>query len=343
MSIGLSGINELKTEMVSGRILVTGADGFVGSALTTQLQECGYIVRAAVRTIHASRARRRPSCTALECITLSDDSSDDETKDALKDVQTLVHLAARVHIMSDVSANPLHDFRRVNVRWTERRARLAVRQGVSRLVFLSSVKVNGEQTTLPFTEQDTPHPEDPYGLSKWEAEQVIARVSAETGLETVIVRSPLVYGSEVQGNFLQLLKIIDSGIPLPFAAVHNQRSLIYRKNLLEALIQCVNVSRAAGETYLVSDGEDLSTPELIRRLGTALGVRVRLLKVPTAMLRCTASMLGKRNMIDRLVGSLQVDSSKIRRQLGWRPCWDVEAGILEVASWFRAQASSCST
>jgi nucleoside-diphosphate-sugar epimerase len=327
------------SEIVAERILVTGANGFIGSALTARLQEGGYDVRAAVRTAKKPRGQQGLSSPTLESIALSDESTDDETKRAFEDVQAVVHLAARVHIMSDVSADPLHEFRRINVRWTERLARMAALQGVSRIIFLSSVKVNGEQTGLPFNEQDPPHPEDHYGLSKWEAEQVIARVSAETGLETVIVRSPLVYGSEVQGNFLQLLKVIYAGIPLPFAAIHNRRSLIYRKNLIEALIRCVQVKRAAGETYLVSDGEDLSTPELIRRLGNAMDVRVRLWALPTTALRWVGRITGEMGMIDRLVGSLQVDASKMRQELNWQPPFSVETGLLDTARWFRNYAA----
>lgn len=324
---------------MTDRILVTGANGFIGSALCSRLQEYSFAVRGTVRPAEKPLRQEGSRTPTLERIALCDESTEDETKRALEDVQAVVHLAARVHVMSDSSPNPLHDFRRVNVRWTERLARVAALQGVCRIIFLSSVKVNGEQTTLPFTEQDVPHPEDPYGVSKWEAEQALARVSAETGLETVIIRSPLVYGPEVQGNFLHLLKVIHCGIPLPLAGICNKRSLIYRRNLVEALIRCVQDRRAAGETYLVSDGEDLSTPELIRRLGSAMDIRVRLWKVPTSLLCWTGRMLGKRGMIDRLVGSLQVDSSKIRRQLDWCPSFTVETGLLEAALWFRAQAS----
>ena len=327
--------------MVFVRILLTGADGFIGSTLTTRLHECSYVVRAAVRTALNSRAQQDSGSTALQSIVLSDASTDDETKEALEDVQTVVHLAARVHIMSDRSASPLHEFRRVNVQWTGRLARLAAAQGVRRFIFLSSVKVNGERTMSPFTEQDPPRPEDPYAMSKWEAEKALAAISSETGIETVIVRSPLVYGPDVRGNFLQLLKVIRCGIPLPFAGIHNQRSLIYRENLADALIRCMQEGGASGKTYLVSDGEDLSTPELIRRLADAMRVRARLWPIPTRLLLCAGRMMGKGAVIGRLVDSLQIDSSKIRRELSWTPPFRVERGLQEAASWFLNTTSAC--
>jgi UDP-N-acetyl-alpha-D-quinovosamine dehydrogenase len=323
------------------RILVTGADGFIGSALTGQLEQRGFAVRMAVRTPEQAAAQRGAVNLRAERVTLTDYSSDEDTKRALKAVDAVVHLAARVHIMSDRSASPLDEFRRVNLRWTGRLARLAAVQGVRRFLFLSSVKVNGERTTAPFTEQDPPSPEDPYAMSKWEAEKALAAISTETGIETVIVRSPLVYGPDVRGNFLQLLKVIRSGIPLPFAGIRNQRSLIYRENLADALIRCMQEEGASGKTYLVSDGEDLSTPELIGRLADAMRVRVRLWRVPARLLLCTGRMMGKGAVIGRLVDSLQVDSSKIRHDLSWTPPFRVERGLQEAASWFLNATSAC--
>jgi nucleoside-diphosphate-sugar epimerase len=239
--------------------------------------------------------------------------------------------------MADHAAHPLREFRRVNTDWTERLARAAAAQGVHRFVYLSSIKVNGEQTREPFTEADLPDPQDPYGVSKWEAEQALAAVSSETGLAAVVVRSPLVYGPGVGGNFLQLLNILRRGIPLPLALVGNRRSLIYRGNLVDALSHCVRDQRAAGRTYLVSDGEDLSTPELIRRLAKALGVTAHLWPFPPPALRWMGRVVGKSAMIDRLLGSLQVDSSKIRRELDWQPPCSVDQGLGETAAWFMNQ------
>jgi nucleoside-diphosphate-sugar epimerase len=236
--------------------------------------------------------------------------------------------------MTDRAPDPLQEFRRVNLVWTERLARAAASQGVRRFVYLSSIKVNGEQSVTPFTEQDAPKPQDPYGVSKWEAEQALAHVSAETGIETVVVRSPLVYGPGVRGNFLQLLKIVQRGVPLPIASVQNRRSLVYRGNLVDALLCCMRDGRAAGQTYLVSDGEDLSTPELIWRLGMAMGVKARLWPFPLPLLRWLGELVGKKEVIDRLLGSLQVDSSKIKRELDWHPPFSIDRGLTETAAWF---------
>jgi nucleoside-diphosphate-sugar epimerase len=255
-------------------------------------------------------------------------------------MRTVVHLAARVHVMADDVSDPLREFRQVNCVWTERLARAAASQGVRRFVYLSSIKVNGEQTLVPFTEQDPPKPQDPYGASKWEAEEALAQVSTQTGMETVVVRSPLVYGPGVRGNFLQLLNILRRGIPLPLASIRNQRSLVYLGNLVDALVRCIQDPRAAGRTYLVSDGEDLSTPELVRRLGDAMGSKVCLWPCPTPLLYWMGQVTGKMGMIDRLVGSLQVNSSKIQTELDWHPPFTVATGLSETATWFRARTTS---
>ena len=255
---------------------------------------------------------------------------------ALQGVQTVIHLAARVHVMSDTATDPLGEFRRVNRDWTDRLARAAAGQGVRRFVYLSSIKVNGEQSTTPFTEQDVPNPQDPYGISKWEAEQALAVVSSETGLEAVVIRSPLVYGPGVGGNFLQLLNNLRNGIPLPLAWVDNRRSLIYRENLVDALIHCVQDRRAAGRTYLVSDGEDLSTPDLIRRIARAMKLPARLWPLPLVVLRWLGRGAGKDTVIDRLLGSLQVDSSRIRQELGWRTPCSIDQGFEETAAWYNS-------
>jgi nucleoside-diphosphate-sugar epimerase len=273
-------------------------------------------------------------------VVLHDRSDEDETKHALQGMRTVVHLAARVHVMADDASDPLREFRQVNCVWTERLARTAALLGCRRFVYLSSIKVNGEQTLVPFTEQDPPKPQDPYGASKWEAEEALARVSTQTGMETVVVRSPLVYGPGVRGNFLQLLNILRRGIPLPLASIRNQRSLVYLGNLVDALVRCIQDPRAAGRTYLVSDGEDLSTPELVRRLGDAMGSKVCLWPCPTPLLYWMGQVTGKMGMIDRLVGSLQVNSSKIQTELDWHPPFTVAAGLSETATWFRARTTS---
>jgi len=321
---------------VTDRILVTGANGFVGSALSRQLQDAGYFVLGSVRD-QAGLPDGTAASNNLEWVVLHDRSTENEITHALQGVRAIVHLAARVHVMTDHASDPLHAFRQVNLVWTDRLARAAASQGVRRFVYLSSIKVNGEQSVAPFTEQDHPNPQDPYGVSKWEAEQALVRVSTQTGMETVIVRSPLVYGPGVGGNFLQLLQIVQRGIPLPLASVHNRRSLIYRGNLVDALTRCVRDMRAAGRTYLVSDGEDLSTPSLVRRLGRTMGVTVRLWPFPAPALRWIGQVVGKEAVIERLVGSLQVDPSKIRRELDWSPPYNIDSGFMDTAAWFMGQ------
>jgi nucleoside-diphosphate-sugar epimerase len=276
----------------------------------------------------------------IEWVVLHDQSSEKETRQSLKGVEVIVHLAARVHVMADTSVDPLHEFRKVNVVWTEQLARTAASEDVRRFVYMSSIKVNGEQSRVPFTERDLPNPQDPYGRSKWEAEQALAMVSSQTGLETVVIRSPLVYGPGVGGNLLQLLNFLEKGIPLPLAGVENRRSLIYRENLVDALSCCVHGRLAAGQTYLVSDGEDLSTPELIRRLGKALGFSARLWPLPLSMLCGIGQLIGKQVVFDRLLRSLQVDSSKIRKGLDWHPPFSVDQGLAETATWFRARITN---
>jgi len=240
--------------------------------------------------------------------------------------------------MTERAPDPLHEFRQINLVWTRQLARVAASQGIRRFVYLSSIKVNGEQSVRSITERDLPKPQDPYGVSKWEAEQALAQVSVATGMETVVIRSPLVYGPSVKGNFLQLLKILQRGVPLPLATVHNRRSLVSRGNLIDALLCCVRDKRAAGQTYLISDGEDLSTPELIQRLSEAMGVKARLWPFPIPLLRWMGQLVGQRAAIDRLLGSLQVDSSKIRRELDWNPPFSIDRGLVETAAWFRGQS-----
>jgi nucleoside-diphosphate-sugar epimerase len=255
----------------------------------------------------------------------------------LRDVDIVIHLAARVHVMHDVASDPLEEFRRVNVAGTERLARSAVASGVKRLVYVSSIKVNGEATNgaTKFSEVDSPCPQDPYGVSKYEAEQALHRISEETGLEVVIVRPPLVYGAGVKGNFIQMLKVLAKGVPLPLASVHNRRSLVYVENLADALIACAIHPAAAGQTYLVSDGEDISTSQLLRSLGDALGAPARLIPCPPTLLNLAGRLTGRTAQVERLLGSLQVDSGKIRRQLDWTPPYTLQQGLQTTAEWYR--------
>ncbi|QPD03454.1 MAG: hypothetical protein Nkreftii_001228 [Candidatus Nitrospira kreftii] len=324
---------------MGAHILVTGANGFIGSALCHRLKAAGMSVRGGVRDRSSFPASAGPAAGGFEWVVLHDQSTDVETQQALHGVQAVIHLAAKVHFKVGAMADPLREYRQVNTDWTERLARAAAGQGVRRFVYMSSIKVNGEQSQVPFTEQDSPNPQDPYGVSKWEAERALATVSSQTGLEIVVIRPPLVYGPGVGGNFLQLLKFIRKGIPLPLARVENRRSLIYRGNLVDALILCTWDARAAGRTYLVSDGEDLSTPDLIRRLAKPLALSSCLWPAPLSALRCLGQVVGKKTMLERLLGSLQVDSARIMRELDWHPPYVVDYGLVETATWFRAQTA----
>ena len=324
---------------MGAHILVTGANGFIGSALCHRLQTAGMPVRGAVRDRSSIPASGGFEAGGFDWVVLHDQSTDVDTQQALDGVQAVIHLAAKVHFKVGAMADPLRDYRQVNTGWTERLARAAAGQGVRRFVYMSSIKVNGEQSQMPFTEQDPPNPQDPYGVSKWEAEQALATVSSQTGLEIVVIRSPLVYGPGVGGNFLQLLKFVQKRVPLPLAWVENRRSFIYRGNLVDALILCTWDDRAAGRTYLVSDGEDLSTPDLIRRLAKALALPACLWPAPLSAVRCLGQVVGTKTMLERLVGSLQVDSARIMRELDWHPPYVVDHGLAETATWFRAHTA----
>lgn len=313
------------------RWLVTGAGGFVGQRLCAKIAQRGWRVRAALRSPNLS-------CKGLDSMIVGQIDGQTDWADSLHDVDVVIHLAARVHVMQDDAINPLEEFRRVNVAGTEQLARSAAANGVKRFVYVSTVKVNGEATGegKRFTEADPADPRDPYGVSKYEAEQVLHRIAAETGLEIVIVRPPLVYGPQVKGNFAQMIKVLTKRIPLPLSSTRNLRSLVYVENLVDALIACATHPAAVGQTYLVSDGEDISTTDLLRRLGMALGHPPRLLPCPPALLKLAGRLIGKSDQIERLLGSLQIASGKIRRELNWIPPYSLQQGLQETAEWYRS-------
>jgi nucleoside-diphosphate-sugar epimerase len=252
---------------------------------------------------------------------------------------SIVHLAAHVHKRRDRAHGSASALWRVNVEGTEALARAAARSGVRRFVFLSSIKVNGEYTLgRPFSEQDPIAPVDEYGASKAEAEARLRKIAADTGMEVVILRPPLVYGPGVKANFLSLLKAVDAGLPLPLSSIDNRRSLIYVGNLVSAIEISLTHPAAANRTFLVADGEDVSTPELARRLARSLGVSPRLIPMPVWMLRLAGRLTGKHAAVDRLASSLQVDSTCIRTALHWQPPFTMTAGLTETARWWRATA-----
>lgn len=314
-------------------ILVTGANGFVGTALCHQLVKYGENVRGAIRWLDRSRT----ITDGMEYTQVGDIGSSVDWSEALKGTGVVIHLAARVHVMRDEATDPLTEFRAVNVAGTLNLARQAVKAGVRRFIYLSSIKVSGEKTLSgrPFTEQDAPAPLDPYGISKHEAEEGLRMLSQQTGMEVVIIRPPLVYGPGVKGNFLSLLQFVDSGMPLPLGRCQNRRSLMGLANLVDLLTQCLTHPAAAGQTFLVSDGKDLSTPELLQCVAQALGKRARLLPLPTGWLRLVADLVGRASVYERLCGSLRVDISKVRRVLSWTPPQTVDAEIIRTVQWYR--------
>lgn len=304
------------------RVLITGASGFVGRTLSVEAVSRGVAVLGATRTRHDL------SADASNIVVPRVDGSTD-WRDALRGCSALVHLAARVHVMQETTADPLTEFRRVNVQGTLNLARQAAAAGARRFVFISSIKVNGEATQPGerFTAEDAVEPLDAYGISKMEAEQGLRQIAQQTGMEVVIIRPPLVYGPGVKANFAALMRAVQRGWPLPLGAVHNQRSLVALDNLVDFIITCITHPQAANQTFLVSDGQDLSTTELVRGMAHAAGVPARLLPVPVRALKAGASLLGKGDAVQRLCGNLQVDMSKARSLLGWVPPVSVEEGL----------------
>ena len=306
------------------RILVTGATGFVGTAMIERLVRDGrHVTRATVRRAGSLAAPN------IE-VAMGDLAPGTNWTPALADVTAVVHLAARVHIMRETDANPLEAFRQTNVTGTLELARQAADAGVKRFVYLSSIKVNGESGT--YTESDPPAPEDAYGISKLEAEEGLRELAARTGMAVVIVRPPLVYGPGVRANFRALTKAIGSGMPLPLGAIHNRRSLIGLDNLVDFILLCVEHPDAANETFMVSDGEDLSTTSLVRRLAHAMGRPARLIPVPVPLLMAAATLLGRRDVARRLVGSLCVDITKARQRLAWVPPMSMDEELRRTAA-----------
>ncbi len=313
------------------RVLVTGATGFVARALVPRLEREGFRIVAALRT-----PREVPWLAAAERRLVGEIGPDTPWLNAFDDIDSVVHLAARVHVMRESSTDPLAAHRRTNAAGTAWLARNAAKAGVRRLVYVSTLKVNGETTTdVPFTERDAPEPVDPYGISKWEGEQAIAAQAAENGLETVVIRPPLVYGPGIKGNMLRLFALCDRGIPLPLASVRNRRSLIAAGNLADIIARCLDHPGAAGGTFLVCDGEDVSTPDLIRRIAAALGRPARLVPMPETVLRAAGRLTGKSDSVARLLDSLTLDDGKLRQLLDWTPPVSVDHALAETAAWYK--------
>lgn len=355
-----NGENKVK---VKDTVLVTGATGFVGRFLCVRLLAQNLRVRGTL----LSSENPSLQVDGVEPITIEPLGANTMWNRALVGVDTVIHLAARVHVMQETAIDPLLEFRNVNLRGTEHLARQAAQAGLRRFVFMSTIGVNGDNSgDCPYTEKDDPNPHNPYSASKYEAEVVLRQISQETGMEVVIIRAPLVYGPGNPGNFLSLLRVVSKLtplplasitnkrnrisnfgfsilsfwlkiLPLPLASIENKRSLIYVGNLVDALAVCATSPVAAGKTYLVSDDEDVSTPELLRRVAQSLGVPVRLMPFPVFLMRLVGKLTGKVGAVNRLTGSLTVDSSKIREELGWSPPFSMDDGLKETAEWFARQ------
>jgi len=311
------------------RVLITGATGFVGTALCPLLEEAGFDV---------IRAVRKPVGSENEFV-IGDLSTKTDWSVALKNVDCVVHLAARVHVMDDTALDPLAVFRAINRDATKALAEKAAEAGVKTFIYLSSVKAAGEMSgEAPLRESDSPRPQnDPYGQSKLEAEQALQEIADRTGMSVRSIRPPLVYGPGVKGNFLSLLKICSKRIPLPLGAIKNKRSLVFLGNLTDAILACIKADPSGFKTYYVSDGTPVSTPELIRAVGKALGATPLLLPIPEALLSLAGALTGKKTAVSRLTGSLEIESSLIEQDLGWKPPYSFDQGLAETARWFKGR------
>jgi nucleoside-diphosphate-sugar epimerase len=313
---------------VIGRVLITGANGLVGQVLCEALATAGYRVRAALRS------PRSLSANVAESMIVGDIDGSTEWRPALANVEGIVHLAARAHRPDETDADA-ELYENINAWGTRHLAEMAAAAGVRRMIFVSTVKVNGEGSgSRPYTAQDEPHPEGAYANSKWLGEKLLLEVAAASRLEAVIVRPPLVYGPGVRANFLRLLQWVDRGWPIPLASVSNRRSLAGVWNLCDLLVRLLSHPAAPGRVWMVSDGEDRSTPDLIRQIGRAMRRRVRLVPVPLALVRATATMTGKRADISRLCGSLQVDITQTCRDLTWSPPVTSDEAVSRTVRWY---------
>lgn len=315
-------------------VFITGATGFVGAALLQRLMKDEFPIIAAIR----SDEHKLPLNIPTVKFTDFDGSS---LEHSLQGVDTVVHCAARVHVMHDTEVDPLVAFRKVNVAGTLKLARDAAAAGVRRFIFISSIKVNGEGTFpgAPYTADDIPAPSDPYGVSKMEAEQGLRKLGAATGMDIVIIRPVLVYGPGVKANFLNMMRWLDKGVPLPFGSIHNARSLVAIDNLVDFIVKTIKHPNAANQTFLISDGEDLSTTQLLKRMAKALDSSAFLLPIPSVMISTTAKVIGKKSLSNRLCGSLQVNIEKSCDLLQWTPLVTVDEALKCTAMYYKGQKS----
>ncbi|WP_417535299.1 UDP-glucose 4-epimerase family protein [Methylophaga sp.] len=312
------------------KVFITGATGFVGRALVSELISSDVEIVATVRNITTELPE---SVRQIVCDDLSQLSEANSLIDILSDVDVVIHIAARAHVMKDTTSDPLSEYRKMNVTATRELARQAAETGVKRFIFVSSVKVNGESTehNQMFSENDAAQPSDDYGLSKFEAEQTLIEIGKISSMQVVIIRPPLVYGPGVKANFENIIKLINKGWPLPFGRVHNKRSMIAIDNLIAFIKLCMSHPAAANQLFLIADKEDISTTALLKNIAKAYGVKSILLPVPVVLMSGLAKLLGKKDMADRLFGNLQIDTSKARRILDWSPVITMDAQLEKMA------------
>jgi nucleoside-diphosphate-sugar epimerase len=309
--------------MIKPKILVTGARGFIGNAVTQSLLQSGYKVIAAVRQVPETPISVLSSFSDnLTWQSVGSISGETLWERSLQGITTVIHCAARAHIMRELEADPPFVYRKVNVEGSVQLAKQAVLAGVKRFVFLSSIGVNGKTSKFPFTEADAPNPHDAYSISKFEAEKALMDIALQSDMEVVIIRAPLVYGPKVKGNFSSLVRMVQLGIPLPLGSVQNRRSLVALDNLVSLVQLCSDVSKspsAANQLFLAADSEDVSTTDLLRKVAQAAGCPSRLVPVPASLLEVAAALFGMQTLAVRLLRNLQVDATKARNHLGWCP------------------------
>jgi nucleoside-diphosphate-sugar epimerase len=312
------------------RVLVTGASGFVGKVLCESLAAAGYIVRAALRKDGSVNS------AVLERVVVGDIGGNTDWMSALIGVDFVIHAAARAHVLHDSLQNTTRYFS-TNVEGTRKLAQASALAGIRRFIFVSSIKVNGEETTdRGFTAADVPQPRDAYGESKWRAEMALTQIRERSGMQACVVRCPLVYGPGVRANFFRLMRWVDQGRPLPLGSIENNRSLVSIWNLCDILVNLLENSAAPGRTWMVADGHDLSTPDLVREIGVAMGRRTRLVRVPVAVLKFLGAVSGRKQEVARLCGSLQVDLTGTRRDLCWEPPITVHEALARTVAWYMA-------
>jgi nucleoside-diphosphate-sugar epimerase len=311
------------------KILVTGANGFIGQNIYKDLIKLNYFITGSVRNLDAALING-----GIKYIPVGNIDAETKWYNILEGVNCIIHCAGKTHLIN--TKDELDIYRSVNREGTKNLAEQAVKAGVKRLIFLSSLKVNGEPTFGSFIikHNDISQPEDAYGVSKWEAEQALLEISKQTGLEVVIIRPPLVYGEGVKGNFLRLLDLVYKQISLPFAKINNLRSFVALDNLIDLIICCIEHPKAAGKTFLVSDGEDLSTPDLIRKLSKLMNKSPRLFSVPKSIIQFMGRLVGKSSEVKRLVGSLRIDNSYTREILGWSPALSLDESLEKTVRWY---------